>query len=303
MTLGYCSRLICISLASYFLIHTFIGALVSLAAGRAVRSAERWRPAVAARRLFTLRLLPAIGGVFVVAGVCLPSYIALEPSGFTERAGFGCIAAACCGAVLWMCSLARGVRAAVGSALFVRRADNGPVLALSGIVHPRLEISRDARRVLSREELEVALRHERAHWSSQDNLKHLCMLLAPAVLPFGGTTVSLERGWKKFAEWAADDRAVGGDQRQSVALASALVRVARLTRGMPQPALVRRLSGDERELAARVERLLNPEPAPRPSHWTALPAGAALFAAGALAAIMQPAALLAVHRALERLIE
>jgi len=302
MTLGYIPRLISISLASYFLVHVFAGTAVSLAAGRAVRWAGRFDPWTAGRWLFTMRLAPAVGGLLAVVCLCLPSYIALEPSGVTESIGFGCLAAASCGALLWMCSLVRAVRAVARSARFVG-AGHGPLLALSGILRPRLMMSRDVRRVLSREELAVALRHERAHAASRDNLKHFSMLAAPAVLPFGCASVSLERGWQKYAEWAADDCAVAGDPRCSVALASALVRAARHSCGMPPPSLVLPLSGDDQQLAARVERLLSPARAVRPAHSSALPVAAALLAAGALAAIFQPAVLIAVHRVLERLIE
>src|ERR1700691_2727347 len=72
-------------------------------------------------------------------------------------------------------------------------AENTPVLvvddtaglfALAGIVHPRLVISREVLQGLSAEELTAALRHERAHAASRDNLKRLLLLLAPDGFPF-----------------------------------------------------------------------------------------------------------------------
>ena len=83
---------------------------------------------------------------------------------------------------------------------------DAPLLALGGIVRPRLVISRGVVGALSAEQLAAALRHERAHWASHDNLKRLCILLTPGILPFAGSSQTLERGWRKFTEWAADDQ-------------------------------------------------------------------------------------------------
>jgi Zn-dependent protease with chaperone function len=268
-----------------------------------------------------LRLLPAAGAALIVVVVCLPSYLWLEPEAPTERVGFGCLAVALLGIAMWAVSLARGLRAAAGSRRFLRRCQNAgrparlpgvwivdgaaPLVALGGIVRPRLVISRGVVSALSPEQLAAALRHERAHWTSRDNLKRLCILLTPGILPFAGSSRTLERGWRKFAEWAADDRAVAGSARRSFALAAALVRVARMTADAPQSPLAL-LLGDADQLAARVDRLLRPAP---PSQ---LPAGprpilalsAILLMAGSLAvAVLQPAALYSVHLALEHLVE
>ena len=280
---------------------------------------ERIRPHLAARCLLVLRLLPAAGAAFIVVVVCLPSYLWLEPDAPNERVGFGCLAVALLGIAMWGISLARGLRAAAGSRCFLRRCQRAgrhtrlpgqhpdgwmdawivdsaaPLLALGGIVRPRLVISRGVVSALSAEQLAPALRHERAHWTSRDNLKRLCILLAPGILPFAGGSRTLESGWRKFTEWAADDRAVAGSARRSITLAAALVRVARMT-----------ADGDTNQLSARVDRLLRAAPpsqrpaGPRPI----LALSAILLMAGSLAvAILQPAALYSLHLALEHLVE
>lgn len=325
MTLAYLPRLLCISLATYFLAHIAIGAIVSLIARPAARWGDRWRPHQAARCLLALRLFPATGAAFIVLVVCLPSYLWLEPAAPAERVGLGCLAAALLGLAMWGFALARGLRAAAGSLRFVRRcrsvgiettlrrghtraclvSGDVPLLALGGIVRPHLVISKGVVSALSPQQLAVALRHERAHWTSRDNLKRLCILLTPGVLPFAGSSRTLERAWRKFAEWAADDRAVAGNARRSVALASALVRLARMAPAAPPLPVALSLLGDDRQLSARVERLLRTAPALRPSTRPrgGLAVRAAVVMAVSLAALLYPAALYSVHVALEHLIE
>src|SRR5580658_3625729 len=227
---------------------------------------------------------------------------------------------------MWGASIARGLRAAAGSRRFLRDCQRAgylthlpgvrtdawivdgaaPLLALGGIVRPRLAISRGVLSAQPAEQLAAALRHERAHWASRDNLKRLCILLTPGILPFAGSSRALESGWRQFTEWAADDRAVAGSARRSFALAGALVRVARMNADAPQAPLALLLLGDADRLSARVNRLLHPAP---PSHRHSGPrpiltVSGILLTAGALAiAILQPAALYSVHVALEHLVE
>jgi Zn-dependent protease with chaperone function len=307
MILPYLPRLLCLGLAAYFVVHVTLGIVVSLLARPAVRLAERIRPRVAARRLLALRLLPGVGAAFVVAAVCLPSYLWLEPDAPGERVSLACMAAAVAGAAMWAVSLARGLRATAASRRLVndceRAPGDGPLLAIAGIVRPRLVVSRAVLRALPAEELAAALRHERAHWTAHDNLKRLLMFLTPGVLPFAPATRTLELGWSKFTEWAADDRAAAGSARRSCALAAALVRVARMSTHIHGSPLAFCLLGDADQLAARVDRLLRgapPQPSPRPM----LALSGILLVAGSLAvAMLQPAALYSVHKALEYLAE
>ena len=322
MSLPYLPRLLCLSLAAFFLVHVALGTLVSLIAGAAVRFAESMRPHAAARLLLGLRLLPAAGAAFMVLAVCLPSYLWLEPEAPAERVGFGCLTVALLGVAMWGISIARGLRAAAGSRRFLescRRAGHrtrlpgeqaetwviegaAPLLALGGIVRPRLIVSQGVVSALTAEQLAAALRHERAHWASRDNLKRLCMLLTPGIVPLAGSSGTLERGWRRFTEWSADDRAAGGSARRSFALAGALVRVARMTGDAPYIPLTVLLLGDADQLCARVERLLHPAAPARRRPLLTL--SAIMLAAICLAlAILQPAALYSVHAALEHLVE
>lgn len=108
-----------------------------------------------------------------------------------------------------------------------------------------------------------------------------------------GSSRTLERAWRKFAEWADDDRPVAGRARRSFALAAALVRVARMTADEPQSPLAL-LLGDADQLAARVDRLLRPAP---PTEVPAGPRPILAVSAILLMAGSSPAARGALHRA------
>jgi Zn-dependent protease with chaperone function len=171
-------------------------------------------------------------------------------------------------------------------------------LLLAGVFRPRLVVSRGVRQALAPDELAAALRHERAHRAAHDNLKRLVLAATPGVVPFGHGLRGLERGWARMAEWAADDRAAAGSTRRSLALAGALVRVARMGPPLAASPLATSLMADAGELETRVERLLNPRglaPASRSRRWWWLAA-----AVGA-AVVFQPGTMYAAHRVLEEL--
>jgi hypothetical protein len=189
---------------------------------------------------------------------------------------------------------------AVSNAVIVKNAH--PLLALAGIYRPRLIISDNVFRQLSAGQLAVALQHEDAHRGSRDNLKRLLLLLAPDAIPFFAGFSLLDQAWTKFSEWAADDEAVAGDSRRALALAEALLRIARMGAGPRLTFLHTSLLAADVDLSARVERLLCLEPARfEPLPWTRfLARGAILMGAGCLATLMLwPATLSSVHGLLE----
>lgn len=329
MSLPYFMRLLCLSLATFFLVHFMVGLIVSLAAPSAIQfadwMAEQKKTRLAARLMFALRLLPLGLSLLVVMGLCVPSYLRFEPEVAGEHVGWVCAVASLLALFVWGISLARVLRATVSSSLYVRRCrrrgyetrlgeqhtptwvikEASPFLALAGIVRPRLVISEAVVNALPPDQMTAALRHERAHQASRDNFKRMLVLLAPNSFPWAHTFESIERAWARLTEWAADDRAVDGDSRRSISLAAALVRVARLSATAPPPPLVHSLVSDGENLAARVDRLLRATPRrerPRRSaSW--LIASSSLIVAAFLAVLtLGSAALPSVHRLLECLI-
>jgi Zn-dependent protease with chaperone function len=328
MTLPYFAKLLCLCLASFFLIHLALASVVKLATPAALRIAARIRPVLAARYLFLLRILPAGFSVVIVAGLCVPSYLRLEPRTATsEEAGLLCLAFSILAVTLWMVSIARGLGAIIRSIRYLQGCKRSgqktalpgerlPVwmveepaglFAMAGITRPSLLISRQVMSALSGDHLAAALRHERAHWTSRDNRKRLILTLAPDILPFLGGFATLERGWARYTERAADDRAVGGDIGRSLSLATALVSVSRLGLAPIAASLVAPLLADDDDLPARVQRLLNGAPPAyiASERWMGcLLAGATVILSGTVIAIgLQPAVLFQVHRVLEHLIQ
>src|SRR5271170_5118958 len=105
---SYLARLLCLSLACFFLVHLTLAAIVAAGASRCLRWADRMKPRGAARFLLALRLFPAMGALFAVAGICVPSYLWFEPKGAQEDVGAAFLAAALLGAVTCVVSMARG---------------------------------------------------------------------------------------------------------------------------------------------------------------------------------------------------
>src|SRR5580658_7840999 len=111
MILPYLVRLAILSLACFFLVHAALAIGMSLLAPRLLALAKRWKPNSAAGLLLAARLFPSVSSVLVVAGICVPSYLWLEPEATVEQVGFGCLAAAILGVVSWGLSAGRGLRA------------------------------------------------------------------------------------------------------------------------------------------------------------------------------------------------
>jgi Zn-dependent protease with chaperone function len=325
MMLPYLGRLVCLCLASFFVLNITAGLFVRIASKSAIRFTESRTAMAAARLLLGLRLLPFALAVFFVLGLCVPSYLWLEPAAASESVGLTCRVLGLLGAATWFLSLVRTARSLWASLCYNRLCrlagqearlpgesspvvlveNEAPLLAMSGLFRPRLLISRSVLQNLSAGELDAALSHEHAHHTSRDNLKRLLIQLAPDIFPFLDPLRTLERARSQFAEWAADDQAAAGDSGRAVSLAAALVQVARMGRGPRLPLLSTSLLASDRDLSARVDRLLETLPvtvASTRKTRSALPTAGVLLAGFLAALLAAPATLSVVHELLELLL-
>lgn len=325
MNLPYTMRLLCLCCASFFVIHLALALLSRLSAGTALRIAEHMKPSSAARFLFAMRMSPLVLSFITVFTFCITSYLWLEPEATDEKVGLLCVGTALLAIAIWVLSLLRVAGAVRGTSRYLHECErhgrkinvNGsdspalllagktPVLAVAGVLRPRLVVSRRVLRELSTEQREAALSHERAHCASSDNLKRFLILLAPEALPFVPGFRSLDRGWSKFTEWAADDEASAGDPQRALSLASALVRVAKMGSKPRLNYLSCSLVGGDQELSERVDRLLRPQVKPgKPVREVIalLTSATTLFASAFAVMVIWPGSLTFVHQALERLV-
>jgi Zn-dependent protease with chaperone function len=249
-----------------------------------------------------LRLSPAAASLAFVAFVFLPSYWRYEPREFVEGFDLSLTTLAVLALAIVGAAIARGVTASrrarrrtdrwmrAGRAMTLADTSmpayaidtEAPVMALVGVLRPRLLITRAVLEALTDEELRASVAHELGHRRAWDNLKRLAMRAAPDLLFATGAARALERRWAAAAEQAAD-RGVGDNDRERCALASALVKVARLT--PPVSSIAEPISAlvDGGDITARVQRLLDdaPSPArPRSVRWLALTIPAAALALG-----------------------
>jgi hypothetical protein len=230
---------------AWFVAINAIASLASWAIGSVVLSSSR-RDRIGL--LLAIRLLPSAASGLFVAAMFLPAHWRLEPIDARESFGFVLSALALAGGSLLVRGAARA-RSVARAARKLRacerlaRADSAlpgaglyevqglPGVSLAGVLRPRILVGAAAARDLSGAELDVAVAHELAHRGALDNVKRFAMFCAPDL--FGATVVarSLEGEWRAAAETLADARAVNGDPRRALHLASALIKVAQLGSG------------------------------------------------------------------------
>lgn len=281
--------------------------LAAFATANAVASAVtiwQWRHAQAppapldrATFLFHLRLLPLVTSV-LWASLAMIAFFLFEPRAGHERIGAVLMGLSSFGLVLLLAAATRVTVAVVRHRRLLREWLPGatpidvpgirvpamainttfPVVAVVGILRPRLVVARCVLDHCPADELAAIFDHERGHIVRHDNARRMLLLVLPDPLAWTRVGRAMDMMWHDAAEELADE--APGDGRGEagrVALAAALVRVARLVPAgetlseLPASALYR---GEP--LERRVRRLLDPIPpqprAARHYQWAALAA-------------------------------
>lgn len=262
-------RLVSVALSFYIL--AYCGLSLGVSVGWRL-TAKLWRsftPAAAADFLFGLRLFPLLGALAITAVYVVPSYLVLEPVYIDEPVGpmlvvltAGAFASLLAGVLRTAGAQRRtsqvllqwvdGAKLTELPTPVLRLLHHDPILTVAGIFAPRVLVSETAASILTRKELEVALRHELAHIHRRDNLKKLLVHFAsfPAMAP-------LESAWVETSEMAADDAAVSSSL-EALDLASALVKLSRFAPVQPSCTISSTLlPGSGASLSVRLGRLFN----------------------------------------------
>ena len=251
----------------FFLV--YVGLSLLLAA--AWQGVKRFKSLENAALLFTLRILPLTGSLFVVFLVTIPSFLVMEPPATDEGIGFPAAVLFAAGAG-WM--VFRGTRIFAS----FRQADkffalaspstrvlqiapqvsayefpsDAPNMFIAGLWKPRLLISRAAVELLDAREMQAAIRHEIAHAKTSDNIKQVIVRFCS----FPGLA-ALDREWLRAAEIDADERATL-DEVGAADLASALIKVGMASSRVAVPELGMSLVPEaDAPVSARVQRLLD----------------------------------------------
>lgn len=308
-------RLVGVALSVFILAYCFLSLAVCASWKFAARLWQSLDPAQSANFLFRLRLFPLAAAIAITAVYVVPSYLTLEPADIDEPLGPMLILLAG-GAFAWL--LGAGFRAVVvqqrtsrvlskwvqgaegiqyGAPFPVLRLPRcGPVLTVAGIWAPRVLISQTVANILTRQEFDIALKHELAHIRHRDNLKKLLLRVVgfPAM-------ARLESAWLEMSELAADDAAVS-NPAEALDLASALIKLCRFAPVHPSLAVTSSLMhGAAAPFIARLQRLFDwAAPQDRPTASSILLPS--MVAVGVLAVLTYAPILVCVHALTEWLV-
>jgi beta-lactamase regulating signal transducer with metallopeptidase domain len=321
----YLLLLIAITLGAVFVVHCTLSVLAVMIWQISRKRISQISPRKASRVLFGLRLAPFIATLIAALIFIVPAFLQYEPRSTHERVSVSIAFFALIALLIVFGGLLRSISAILQSnrvmnawmkdsdeeptqleGVSVHRCrHDSPVIAVLGLWRTRIFVSNQVFETLSSEELNAALRHEAVHARGKDTFKKLALHFSPKVFPAWDLLAPIREGWAKACELAADEEAAAHDSQCTLSLASALVKVSRLSCPMEIPTLGAALMNDsESFLGYRVRRLLQiSENASDPlaaskrnvfPQWTLFPAALLL-----LGTVAYPQALSLTHELLE----
>ena len=224
--------------------------------------------------ILAVRLLPSAGAAFLTLTVVMPAFLIYEPRHEFEAVGPLLVALVVFALITLGDGIRRGWHASVAAAAFSGKCHSvghwsieagptvnivdakEPIVAVIGGWRPRIVAAKRVLDACDQEEFSRVVAHEIAHISRHDNLRLLALVVSPDPLAWFPIGAGLAARWRAAVEFEADERATGADPRKRIALASALIKVARLSTGTSRslPSLSMPVAVDDVE--GRVRRLL-----------------------------------------------
>lgn len=235
---------------------------------------EAWSADACARIIFALRVGPVAAALVFVFAFVVPAYLLHEPDNSGEVVSGKLAVIAGLSSVAALFALYRVFQTWRVTRQLAERQDNAvpialegihvpvfrivhpfPVLAVVGVIRPRLFIAEQVLGTLNSQELRAAVAHERGHLRSHDNLKRTILQVCRdlVLLPLG---TNLDGAWTKQVESAADEYAANTGRSRALDLASALVRLARIAPLQSAFAGSRLFDANCADVTERVRRLI-----------------------------------------------
>ncbi len=197
--------------------------------------------------IFGLRIFPLAFAALLICVFLIPSYFLFEPHDSDENVGFKLAVLAIISAA-GMLLAARRIFATFYvthrtvsewllrseplsveniSAPVYKLEHPFPVIAVVGVLRPKMFIASQVFEVLSKNELAAAIAHERGHLDGSDNFKRMVLRVCRDLLifPIGR---KLEVLWTETTEESADEFAAGNGSLIALDLASALIKISKI---------------------------------------------------------------------------
>jgi Zn-dependent protease with chaperone function len=232
--------------------------------------------------LFLTRLLPTAAGVLGALGALVTNFLT-EPQASSARLGITLVLLAAVAALMLAAAVARAILLWLATRRVLRRWLRDatpihlpgspvpayslpaafPIVAVVGILSPRLFIAESILRSCTPSELAAILAHETSHVRRRDNLCRGLMATAPDLLHLVPVGRRLSAAWHRAIERRADAAVHQLGTYGPIHLAQALVRVARLATAPVQPPLPASALYGGGDIESRVRHLI--DPAVRPS--------------------------------------
>ena len=239
---------ICLVLAALLTINAIASTVVAACSPLLQPALERRSARTRAEVLLALRVGPTALALLSVTLLLVPSYLGYEPYKTSEIVSKKLAALAILSALGVTLALWRALRSWLATRVLLQEWLDGavqiklsgtsiptfrisnpfPIIAVVGIIRPRLFIATLVLETLSEDELSAAIAHEGGHLAGHDNFKRSLLRACRDALMIVPCGRSLDRAWAEAAECAADEHAAQQSAAVALNLASALVKIAKM---------------------------------------------------------------------------